>query len=63
MTGCQPGIREHCPVTAEDMNAYHEIHIDGQQSRTLTKTNGDDITESNECLGVTWNCIELELKK
>lgn len=63
MTGCQPSIREHYPVTPEDLNAYHEIHIDGQQSRTLTMTDGNDIPERYECLGETWNCIELEFKK
>lgn len=31
------------PVTPEDMNAYHEKYIDGQQSRALTMTDGDEI--------------------
>ena len=34
---------ERYPVTPEDMNAYHERYIDGQQSRALTMTDGDDI--------------------
>lgn len=34
---------EHYPVTPEDMNAYHAKYIDGQLSRALTMTNGDDI--------------------
>lgn len=130
------------PVTPEDMNTYHERNIDGQHSRALIMTDGDDIvgyitlrtpadkpteqrlgfvivddskrgrglgkalvsmavkyayeelkatkvslgvfennpsaihcyeaagfhrvslpeTESYECLGETWNCIEMELK-
>ncbi len=134
---------EHYPVTPEDMNAYHARYIDGQCSRALTMTEGDDIvgyitlrtpagnpteqrlgfvivddskrgrglgkalvsmavkyafdtlgamkvslgvfennqsaihcyeaagfhrlslpeTESYECLGETWNCIEMEVKK
>lgn len=134
---------EHYPVTPEDMNAYHARYIDGQRSRALTMTEGDDIvgyitlrtpagnpteqrlgfvivydskrgrglgkalvsmavkyafdtlgamkvslgvfennqsaihcyeaagfhrlslpeTESYECLGETWNCIEMEVKK
>lgn len=33
----------HYPVTPEDMNAYYERNIDGQQSRALTMTDGDDI--------------------
>lgn len=133
---------ERYPVTLEDMNTYHERNIDGQHSRALTMTDGDDIvgyitlrtpadnhteqrlgfvivddskrgrglgkvlvsmavkyafeelgakkvslgvfennlsaihcyeaagfhrvslseTESYECLGETWNCIEMELK-
>lgn len=58
---------EHYPVTPEDMNAYYAGHIDGQCSRTLTMTGGDHRvsfpeTESYECLGETWNCIEMELK-
>lgn len=31
------------PVTPEDMNIYYERNIDGQQSRALTMTDGDDI--------------------
>ena len=34
---------EHYPVTPEDMNAYHVKYIDGQHSRALTMTDGDDI--------------------
>lgn len=34
---------ERYPVTPEDMNIYHERNIDGQQSRALTMTDGDDI--------------------
>ena len=34
---------ERYPVTSEDMNAYYERNIDGQQSRALTMTDGDDI--------------------
>lgn len=34
---------EHYPVTPEDMNAYHAKYIDGQHSRALTMTDGDDI--------------------
>lgn len=34
---------EHYPVTPEDMNAYHARYIDGQRSRALTMTEGDDI--------------------
>lgn len=34
---------EHYPVTPEDMNTYHERYIDGQHSRALTMTAGDDI--------------------
>lgn len=34
---------ERYPVTPEDMNAYHERYIDGQRSRALTMTDGDDI--------------------
>lgn len=34
---------ERYPVTPEDMNAYYERNIDGQQSRALTMTDGDDI--------------------
>lgn len=34
---------ERYPVTPEDMNAYHERYIDGQHSRALTMTDGDDI--------------------
>lgn len=31
------------PVTLEDMNTYYKRNIDGQQSRALTMTDGDDI--------------------
>lgn len=34
---------ERFPVTPEDMNAYHARYIDGQRSRALTMTDGDDI--------------------
>lgn len=34
---------ERYPVTPEDMNAYYERYIDGQRSRALTMTDGDDI--------------------
>lgn len=34
---------ERSPVTPEDMNTYHERYIDGQQSRAMTMTDGDDI--------------------
>ncbi|WP_237489364.1 GNAT family N-acetyltransferase [Muribaculum intestinale] len=34
---------EHYPVTSEDMNSYHERYIDGQRSRALTMTDGDEI--------------------
>ena len=34
---------EHYPVTPEDMNTYHAKYIDGQRSRALTMTDGDDI--------------------
>ena len=34
---------ERYPVTPEDMNTYYERNIDGQQSRALTMTDGDDI--------------------
>ena len=34
---------ERYPVMPEDMNAYHERNIDGQHSRALTMTDGDDI--------------------
>lgn len=34
---------EHYPVTPEDMNTYHDRYIDGQRSRALTMTEGDDI--------------------
>ena len=34
---------EHYPVTPEDMNAYYKRNIDGQHSRALTMTDGDDI--------------------
>ena len=34
---------EHYPVIPEDMNTYHERNIDGQRSRALTMTDGDDI--------------------
>ncbi len=34
---------ERYPVTSEDMNTYHARHIDGQYSRALTMTDGDDI--------------------
>ena len=133
---------EHYPVTPENMNTYHARYIDGQRTRALTMTDGDNIvgyitlrtpagnpteqrlgfvivddskrgrglgkalismavkyafetfgamkvslgvfennqsaihcykaagfhrlslpeTESYECLGETWNCIEMELK-
>lgn len=33
----------HYPVTPEDMNSYHERYIDGQRSRALTMTDGDEI--------------------
>ena len=33
---------ERYPVTPEDMNAYHARHIDGQRSRALTMTDGDE---------------------
>lgn len=31
------------PVMPEDINSYHEKYIDGQQSRALTMTDGDEI--------------------
>lgn len=31
------------PVMSEDINSYHEKYIDGQQSRALTMTDGDEI--------------------
>lgn len=31
------------PVTPEDMNTYYERYIDGQHSRALTMTDGDEI--------------------
>lgn len=34
---------ERYPVTPEDMNTYHERNIDGQRSRALTMTDGDNI--------------------
>lgn len=34
---------EHYPVTPEDMDTYHKRNIDGQRSRALTMTDGDDI--------------------
>ncbi len=34
---------EHYPVMPEDMNTYHERYIDGQCTRALTMTDGDDI--------------------
>ena len=34
---------ERYPVTPEEMNAYHERNIDGQHSRALTMTDGDEI--------------------
>ena len=34
---------KHYPVTPEDMNAYHDRNIDGQRSRALTMTDGDNI--------------------
>ena len=34
---------ERYPVTPEDMNAYHKWYIDGQHSRALTMTDGNDI--------------------
>lgn len=34
---------ERYPVTPEDMNTYHERNIDGQRSRAMTMTDGDDI--------------------
>lgn len=34
---------ERYPVTPEDMNTYHARYIDGQCSRALTMTDGDDI--------------------
>ena len=34
---------ERYPVTPEDMNTYHERNFDGQLSRALTMTDGDDI--------------------
>lgn len=34
---------ERYPVTPEDMNTYHERNIDGQHSRALTMTEGDEI--------------------
>ena len=34
---------ERYPVTPEDMNTYYDKNIDGQHSRALTMTDGDDI--------------------
>ena len=34
---------ERYPVTPKDMNTYHERYIDGQCTRALTMTDGDDI--------------------
>lgn len=34
---------ERYPVTPEEMNTYHERNIDGQHSRALTMTDGNDI--------------------
>ncbi len=34
---------QHYPVTPEDINTYYERNIDGQRSRALTMTDGDDI--------------------
>ena len=34
---------EHYPVSPEDMNTYHDRNIDGQHSRALTMTDGNDI--------------------
>lgn len=34
---------ERYPVMPKDMNTYHERNIDGQHSRALTMTDGDDI--------------------
>ncbi|MFK2287502.1 GNAT family N-acetyltransferase [Bacteroides fragilis] len=34
---------ERYPVTPEDMNTYYKRNIDGQQSRALKMTDGDDI--------------------
>ena len=34
---------ERYPVTPEDMNTYYERNIDGQRSRALTMTDGNDI--------------------
>ena len=34
---------ERYPVTPEDMKTYHERNIDGQHSRALTMTDGDEI--------------------
>ncbi len=34
---------ERFPVTPEDMNVYHARYIEGQRSRALTMTYGDDI--------------------
>lgn len=34
---------ERYPLTPEDMNTYHDRNIDGQHSRALTMTDGDDI--------------------
>ena len=33
----------HYPVTPEDMNSYHGRYIDGQRSRALTMTVGDEV--------------------
>ena len=33
----------HYPVTPEDMNSYHKRYIDGQRSRALTMTVGDEV--------------------
>ena len=41
---------EHYPVTPEDMNTYYERNINGQQSRALTMTDGDDIVGYITCV-------------
>ena len=33
----------HYPLTPEDMNSYHRRYIDGQRSRALTMTVGDEV--------------------
>lgn len=35
------------PVMPEDINSYHEKYIDGQQSRALTMTDGDEIVDTS----------------